>query len=80
MRFDLTPAVVSVPARDDNDLQPDASINHEASNDGMPSNRDLLNALDLSGNDLPNNTSLADADANSQHDSFDNLLLADRQS
>ena len=80
VRFDLTPAVVTVPARDDSDLQPDAIINHEASDDSLPSNSDLLNALNLAGNDLPNNTSLADADANSQPDSFDNLLLADRQS
>ena len=80
MQFDLTPAVVSVPACDDNNLQPGAIVNHEASNDSLPSNKDLLKALYLSGNDLPNNTSLADIDTNSQQDSFDNLLLADRQS
>ena len=37
VRFDLTPAVVSVPAHDDNYLQPDAIINHEASDDILPS-------------------------------------------
>ena len=40
------------------------NILDEASNDGLPGNSELLNALDLSGNDLPNNASLADADAN----------------
>ena len=71
--FDLTPAVVYVPACDDSELRPDASIDHDASNGNFPSNSELLNALDL-----PNNINLADA--NGEPASFDNVLLADRQS
>ena len=75
--FDLTPAVVDVPACDDSELPPDASIDHDASNGNFPSNSELLNALDLAVNDLPNNTNLADA--NGEHASFDNVLLVDCQ-
>ena len=58
VRFDLTLGVVNVPARDDIDLQPDASIDHDASDDSLPSYSELLNALDLVGNNLPDSTSL----------------------
>ena len=77
--FDLTPAVVYVPACDDSELQPDASIDHDASNGNFPSNSELVNALDLAVNDLPNNTNLADDTNLGEHASFD-VLLADRQS